>query len=312
MDAGQRYVFSVRGLVIRADADGRIGTGHLTRCLALAQAWRAQGGEACVVGRCDSPGLRARLLDNNIELVSLERVHPDEKDLALTLRTLESNRIRQGGRPSWLVLDGYHFDPEYHLAIRRSGHPLLVIDDTGHLAHYHASILLNQNLGADELPYHCDDDTVQLFGPRYALLRPEFQRWRDWSRTIPEVAKHLLVTMGGADPDNVTLKVIDAIRQLDQPALETRIVVGPANQHYEVLSEAAGSDAAIELLVNVDDMASHMAWADVAVSAGGSTCWEAAFMGVPCLFVIVAENQRRSVEGLAAASAAIDSAGTKT
>jgi UDP-2,4-diacetamido-2,4,6-trideoxy-beta-L-altropyranose hydrolase len=203
------------------------------------------------------------------------------------------------GNPTWLVLDGYHFDPAYQQAVRDAGFHLLVIDDKAHLPVYHADILLNQNLGAEKLKYHCDSDTTLLIGSQYVLLRQEFMAWRGWQREIPKVARKVLVTMGGGDPDNVTLKVIHALGQVKVDELEAVIVVGGNNPNYDILkSTLYNLQFKIRLERNVSNMPELMAWADVSISAGGSTCWELAFMGVPSLLLVCADNQCRIAEEL--------------
>ncbi|HBE44959.1 MAG TPA: hypothetical protein DDW17_05780 [Deltaproteobacteria bacterium] len=107
-----------------------------------------------------------------------------------------------------------------------------------HLPHYHADILLNQNIYAPELNYSCDEDTILLLGSRYVLLRKEFLKYKDFKRTIPKKAKNILVTLGGADPDNVTLKVIKALNLMGDPDIEVKVVVGPANPHIKSLHKA--------------------------------------------------------------------------
>jgi UDP-2,4-diacetamido-2,4,6-trideoxy-beta-L-altropyranose hydrolase len=74
------------------------------------------------------------------------------------------------------------------------------VDDYGHVDHYWADVILNQNSYADEATY-CRREayTRQLLGSTYALLRGEFARWRGWKRTISPVAGHILVTFGGTD-----------------------------------------------------------------------------------------------------------------
>ena len=182
-----------------------------------------------------------------------------------------------------------------------------MIDDNAHLPEYHADILLNQNIDAGQLSYVCDTETKLLMGPQYALLRPEFFAWHGQQREISQVARKVLVTMGGSDPDNATLKAIQAVQQMEIHELETRIVVGSANPHLEILNHAVhGSACNFQLLTAVSDMPEQMAWAEVAVSAGGGTCWELAFMGVPTIVLVLAENQRSSAEGLAQAGMAIN------
>jgi spore coat polysaccharide biosynthesis predicted glycosyltransferase SpsG len=115
------------------------------------------------------------------------------------------------------------------------------------------------------------------------------------------------VTLGAADPDNVTLKVITALEAITVPGLAVRVVVGPSNPHLEeIRREADRSAAKIEILCNVRDMPGLMSWADLAVTAGGSTCWELAFMGTPAVVMVVAENQRLIARGLEAAGMAVN------
>jgi UDP-2,4-diacetamido-2,4,6-trideoxy-beta-L-altropyranose hydrolase len=283
-------------LLLRADADAATGAGHVMRSLALAQAWQTRGGTAVFLSRCEAPGLRERIQVAGIGLIPLEERHPAASDLETTIAMLSRMPT------SFVALDGYHFDFEYQRALRKAGNQTLVIDDTAHCARYCADIIVNQNLGASQLSYHCDPDTVLLLEPRYALLRPEFLVRREWQREICKTANKLLVTLGGGDSDNVTLKVIEALRRLDGAGLETRIAAGPANPHLETLREAASAlSSRNEILASVSDMASLMAWADVAVTAGGSTSWELACMGLPSVTIVLAENQKRSVEELVAA-----------
>jgi UDP-2,4-diacetamido-2,4,6-trideoxy-beta-L-altropyranose hydrolase len=276
-------------LYIRADADGKIGTGHIMRCIALAQAWQDQGGEATFVSHCDNEALKERIQIEGFRFIALDNVCPDSSDLKNTLSILENKSCDQ---KKWLVLDGYHFTPDYQKAIRDAGIHLLVIDDMNHLPHYHADILLNQNIHAPDLKYKCNADTTFLLGTRYVLLRREFLKYQDFKRQIPDWAKNILVTLGGADPQNVTLKVIEALKLLNEPDIAVRIIIGPANSHQKTLRKAlAPVNFEAELLINPPNMPELMAWADMAVSAGGSTCWELAFMGVPSIVLILADNQ---------------------
>ena len=290
-----------RYLVIRADANARMGTGHLMRCLALAQGWKARGGQTTFITVCESDGLRHRLSDEGFQVITLERSYPDPADWEITSQVLAEYR------GAWLVLDGYHFDPAYQRQVKEAGHRLLVIDDTAHLSHYYADVLLNQNINAEWLYYSREPYTRLLLGTRYVLLRSEFLAWRGWHREIPQVARKVLVTMGGGDPDNVTLKVIHALQKVEVDELEAVVVVGGSNPHVEVLqSEAQGSRFKIRLERDVLDMPALMAWADLAVSAGGSTCWEIAFMGLPVLVLVWAANQRDVAEGLGEIGAALN------
>jgi spore coat polysaccharide biosynthesis predicted glycosyltransferase SpsG len=153
-----------------------------------------------------------------------------------------------------------------------------------HLDHYHADILLNQNIHASSLHYSCDRDTVKLLGSEYVLLRKEFLKYKDWKREIPEKAKKILVTMGGADPDNVTLKVINALNMLNDPDIEVKIVVGPSNPNISGLEkELHPSPFTFHLLSSVCDISELLKWADLSVGCAGGTLWECLFMGCPLI-----------------------------
>lgn len=279
-------------LLVRADGGATIGAGHIMRSLALAMEWCSHGGNALFLANCPDDKLARRITAAGMSFRTIERSHPDPSDLQFTLSTAnELGRLRSVDDETWLVLDGYHFGSTYQEAINAAGIKLLVMDDSADLAKYWADVVVNQNLHAKQMAYHCTPNTKLLQGPKYALLRPEFQPWRDWKREIPEVARRILVTMGGADPQNVTVAVIRAIGQLNYLGIEARVVVGPSNAHFHKVLKAAQDVPWVSILTDVADMAEQMAWADVAVSAAGSTCWELLFMGLPFVAVSVADNQ---------------------
>jgi UDP-2,4-diacetamido-2,4,6-trideoxy-beta-L-altropyranose hydrolase len=217
-------------------------------------------------------------------------------DLETTLSSLTE------AKASFVVLDGYDFDHNYQHALRTAGYRLMVVEDMLRLPCYEADMLLNQSLGAARLGYSCNADAALLLGPEYALLRREFIVWRSRLRTVPETARKILVTLGGSDANNLTLKVIHALRQLEIAQLQIRVVAGPANPHIDELRDAVCAfSGSVELLTSISEMAPLMSWADLAVTGGGGTCWELACMGLPAVTIVIAENQRAIAEDLGAA-----------
>ena len=280
-------------LIIRADASTRMGTGHVMRCIALGQAWQDAGGNVSFVSCCDSDGIKKRIREEGFTLVELPDAYPrSEEDLSTTLEL-----ATQSGA-TWVVVDGYHFDLAYQQAVRQAGLKLLYVDDYNHLQEYDADILLNQNIGAEEFEYCCNPECRSLLGLRYVMLRREFRSLGS-KEECEGAVKHVLVTMGGSDPDNATLQVIKAFLRLDVESLLIRVVVGTSNLHLESLRNAIkGQSMQIELLTAVNDMSTLMQWADFAISAAGSTCWELASVGIPFATVILAENQQGIANGL--------------
>jgi len=264
-------------LLVRVDSGINIGSGHVMRCLALAQAWQDGGGDAVFVLATESPNAEARLTTEGFEVLHINAKLGSAEDARLT------TKLAHKYGASWVVVDGYHFDGDYQKIIKEAGLNLLFIDDYGHADYYPADIVLNQNIHADEDLYRNRASyTKLLLGTRYVLLRREFLRWQGYRREIPEIARKMLVTMGGSDPQNVTLKVLQALKNIDIDGFEAVCVIGGNNPHYDALKDfVETANLPVRIERDVKDMSQLMAWADVAITAGGTTCWELAFMGVP-------------------------------
>jgi len=256
------------------------------RCLALAQAWKDAGGDVTFITACQGEGLLQRLRDEGFNIKILLNSYPDKTDWITT------KDILAGHPGAWVVLDGYNFDDAYQKMVKEAGHQLLVIDDTAQLKHYYADIVLNQNLHAEQLRYVCEPYARILLGTRYVLLRREFLAWKEWHRETPEVARHLLVTLGGGDSENNTLKVVQALQEVGIPWLEANVVIGASNPHAGVLEQAVKqSHIPIRLVYDTRDMPELMAQADIAVIAGGVTLWELLFMG--CIIISYDRNSKQ-------------------
>ncbi|MBI5724208.1 MAG: UDP-2,4-diacetamido-2,4,6-trideoxy-beta-L-altropyranose hydrolase [Planctomycetes bacterium] len=286
----------------RCDASGEIGAGHFMRCLALAQACAAGGMKISFLTACRSEGLLEKARLAGAEILQLSAAHPDSADLRETLQFIKDS----GGDRPWVVLDGYNFDADYADAIMRAGCRLLRLDDLADQPFYPCDLLANQNIYAADLKYKIPPTAKLLLGTRYALLRREFAEYAGRRKTVAPAVTKILVTLGGSDPNNVTATVIDALAGLDLPGMEVKAVVGPANPHVETIRKSAAvKKCRIKVLTDVSDMLGLMAWADIAVSAAGSTCWELAFMGTPAVLIVTADNQIRNAAGASKAGFAI-------
>ena len=281
-------------LFIRADADSQIGIGHVIRCLALSQAWQDRGGRSTFIAARLSPALQAMLEGEGIRIYLIDARPGSRKDAH------ETKALVKKFNPSWIVLDGYHFEANYQKTLKDSNCRLLCIDDNGHADFYSADIILNQNLHADERLYAKKvAHALLLLGPRFCLLRRQFRDRTSSVRKTASIASRLLVTMGGGDQNNVTLRVVKAIKRIGTAEFTAKIVFGQTNPHLYSLTRVIGDiDGAFTLLKNVADMAGLMAWADMAISGGGSTCWEMACMGLPAVVLTTFVNQQQNTERL--------------
>jgi UDP-2,4-diacetamido-2,4,6-trideoxy-beta-L-altropyranose hydrolase len=265
------------------------------RCLALAQCAQDSGGQAIIAMAGKANGVEVRLVSEGFDIERISPVPGSDEDAHETVS------LARQLAAEWVVLDGYHFSGQYQRLIKEAGFLLLVIDDGGHAEHYWADAVLNQNPYAAESLYPSREPSTQLLlGTRYILLRREFMKWRGWQRSIPQYARKVLVTLGGSDPDNVTQKVIHALRYFKPDELEAVILLGPGNPHLSILEAATGRcPIPIRIRVNEKNIPELLSWADVAVAAGGTSSWERALLGLPSLVIVLAENQKEVAEALA-------------
>lgn len=286
-------------LLIRADASVAVGTGHVMRCLALAQAWQDAGGRVTFVMAESTPAIEERLCGEGVDLVRIGGVRGSGFDGEQLVALARSRG------PSWVIMDGYEFGTVYQRALKNERFRVVLIDDNGGPEAYTADIVLNQNLHAQECLYkNRETHTRLLLGTKYALLRREFVAAKE-AREIPSFGRKLLVSMGGSDPDNVTSRVMEAIEQVAIEDMEVIAVAGGSNPHLaSIAGSVAESRHRCRILNNVTNMQELISWADLAISAAGTACWEYCALGLPAILVAVAENQIANAHALHAAGAA--------
>ena len=281
-------------LILRADGGPGIGGGHVMRCLALAQAWSESGGRAVFCTATLAPSFRQRLVDEGFGCITVDAEAGSNTDAEATSAAAKSLGARI------VVVDGYQFPLEFHQRLRDAGLRTAALDDNGEIGAYVDDLVINQNRHASPALYaQRADHTRLLLGTEYALLRREFRSPQDPPRAFPASARHLLVTLGAADPLNVTAAVIACIGPALPPHTEIVVVVGGSNPH----ADAIAAHAALLLNCHVlpdpgDGMPRLMATADLAVCAGGSTMWEMACTGVPFIPIVIAENQRQAAAAM--------------
>jgi UDP-2,4-diacetamido-2,4,6-trideoxy-beta-L-altropyranose hydrolase len=280
-------------MLVRADAGEKIGVGHVMRCRALAQAWQDDGGEAVFLSQQLPAGLAEQLRGDEISIRHQPHAAGSDDDAALT--TQEARALHA----CWIVADSYAFGPGYLRQLRATQARVLVFDDESVGDFSAADLVLRPWLmDAAPAPDHLD-------GPAYALLRREFRQFLDAARDIPVRARKILLTFGGADAENWTGRLLDFLSASLSPDCEVIAVVGAANPHAEMIAEKLRTlrvSARMERATS--EMARLLAWADLAISASGSTCWEMCALGLPSLVLPLNSNQLPIAVGLAAHGAA--------
>jgi UDP-2,4-diacetamido-2,4,6-trideoxy-beta-L-altropyranose hydrolase len=309
-------------IVFRADASLQIGTGHVMRCLTLAEALRDQDAQCSFICR-EHPGNLIDLIRQRGFLVHALRCDQDwivQESTPSHIGWLgadwqtdaKESKIGAGEKAiDWLIVDHYALDSRWELAMRSHCRYILAIDDLADRTH-DCDLLLDQNLGRKVQDYGglLERNTTTLIGPEYALLRPEFVALRSQSlvrrQNKPQLHR-LLVTMGGVDNENATGQVLAALQVCNLPAdLRVTVVMGSHAPWLEqVKVQAAQMPWKTEVLVGVNHMAQLMYASDLAIGAAGSTSWERCCLGLATIQIALARNQVAIAHALSDAGAAL-------
>jgi UDP-2,4-diacetamido-2,4,6-trideoxy-beta-L-altropyranose hydrolase len=316
-------------IVFRTDASSDIGTGHVMRCLTLANAFKKNGAECHFICRENPNNLIAYIMGHGYQVHVLpfdeadsikEKVNAESDKnvlahshwLCATWQTdaAQTSIILEKIKPKWLIVDHYALDTNWERAVKVNSEYLMVIDDLADRLH-DCDFLLDQNLGrtSDDYTELVRSDCKNLIGPKYALLRPEFSLLREYSlkrRKNPRL-KQILITMGGIDTQNVTGRILDALRICPLPN-DCRITVimglyAPWLENVQQIASAMPWQT--DILMNVSNMAQLMADSDLAIGAAGSTSWERCCLGLPSIMVVLAKNQIEIADALKCSGAAL-------
>lgn len=303
-------------VTFRTDAGTTIGTGHLMRCLALAEGLRAAGAECLFLCRDGIGALAQMIAEGGHRLQMLpeanerQRVSDGEslahdhwlpggwqQDLDACLDELASKPAAD-----WLVVDHYALDHRWETGMRAVARSVMAIDDLADRGH-DCDLLVDQNLmpamvGRYDglLPPRCRP----LLGPRYALLRSEFSRPDETPRAPRGATPRLLVMFGGADAADLTLRAVQALAHIGWQS-PVDVVAGPLYPALDSLRSAIKVLPAAELHAPARDVAALMRAADLAVGSPGVASWERCACALPSLTIAQASNQEKVGEALAEA-----------
>ncbi|WP_201551162.1 UDP-2,4-diacetamido-2,4,6-trideoxy-beta-L-altropyranose hydrolase [Psychrobacter sp. DD43] len=297
-------------VIFRCDASIQIGTGHVMRCLTLADALAARGAVCYFICREHEGHLLEVIRKGGHQVYSLpfkadveksgkngiKLLHADWLGATQQEDTQQCIDIIKLIEPDWLIVDHYAIDIVWEKMLRPYCKKLMVIDDLADRAH-DCDILLDQTFGRHTEDYldWIPDNCQVLCGSKYALLRPEFAKWRDYSleRRKDGMLKHLLINLGGVDKDNITSKILKGLQNSSLPeCCKITVVMGSTAPWIEsVKAQAKALPWKTQVKSGVNNMAELMANSDLAIGAAGSTSWERCCLGLPTVMLVLAENQ---------------------
>jgi UDP-2,4-diacetamido-2,4,6-trideoxy-beta-L-altropyranose hydrolase len=299
-------------VLIRVDSSEQIGSGHIVRCLTLAEKLREYGADVFFLS-CELPG-------NALELV--RRTGFPALTLASSMMTTENagptwffgkswqadaaecvaltQHMERG--VDWLIVDHYGIDSRWEMLLRPHVGHIAVIDDLADRKH-ECDVLLDQNFHLDPLqrykgllPQAC----VTLLGPRFALIRPEFVEIRARERSRDGRIQRVLVALGGTDSGHETYRTVAAIMNLERP-VHIDVVVGQSYSRFDELEQLCCQAGHVSLYRQPAHLATLMNGADIAIGAGGITTWERCCLRLPSIVMAIAANQEPSMRAMEAA-----------
>jgi UDP-2,4-diacetamido-2,4,6-trideoxy-beta-L-altropyranose hydrolase len=293
-------------VVFRVDSSIQMGIGHVMRCLTLAQVLKENGENIEFICRKHKGSLIDKIRSNGFIVHELGLLEETEVDTSLAhshwlgaTQQQDANDcidILKAKTLDWLIVDHYALDEQWQKRLKPYCEKLMVIDDLADRKHQ-CDILLDQTFGRQQGDYSelTPKGCKLLLGSKYALLRPEFAKWRTYSleRRSKLEFKKLLINMGGVDVDNVTEKILDRLElcRLSNDMNITVVMGGSAPYLESVKSKSIMLPYKTEVKVDVGNMAELMANADISIGASGATTWERCCLGLPTIQLITAYNQ---------------------
>ena len=270
-------------ILVRADGNARIGAGHLMRCMTIMEEVKKMVGDREILFVCADEDSARTAKDRGFRAVTLES---DYRDPEGELPCWEKLTEAYPGQHTILV-DSYFVTASYLAALKKFCRKLYLMDDLQEKS-YPVDGVINYNVFADPALYarmYEGQDTELLLGSRYVPIRPEFLHHRvEPSREV----KQVLITTGGGDADNIGGRILEAIYR---ERITFHLVAGRFNPHLEELNAFARLHPNVQIHSNVSDMAGLMAQCDLAVTAGGTTIYELAALGIPFFCFSYAQNQ---------------------
>jgi len=287
-------------LVIRADASQRLGSGHVMRCLALAEQWTACGGEVHFACRSLKGHLMAELQARGYPTHTLPlRDAPDpwsaqelEADARSTRDLMKRLIGERPNHPVWLLVDHYHIDASWHAAVEQPGLRIAVLDDLADRP-LKCDVLIDQNAlthlhhrYASLTPQHCR----RLLGAAYTLLREDV-RHAALARSVSTNHRDVLIFLGGADNDRHTEQIVSHLTHQSNEPLPAQVLCGSMNPRWRQLQTLC-RDARIGFSRAQRGMSQVMGQARAAIVACGMLAVELQALEVPSLLIPLSDIQK--------------------
>tara|TARA_B100001057_G_scaffold231301_1_gene231553 strand:+ start:5967 stop:7709 length:1743 start_codon:yes stop_codon:yes gene_type:complete len=282
----------MRKVVIRADSSIDIGSGHIVRCINLANELNNIGWEVHFLTNSLKGNLNYLIKKNGFNLHQLPFLKSDLNDYELK-DAKNSKKLIDSIKPSLIIIDHYSLGELWENFIKSDSYKIAVIDDFTNRKHI-CDFFINQNFftNTNELEEKLQKRNIKpLIGPKFSLLDGNFSKTKKLCKNKTESVKNIFIFFGGIDPDDVTSKVLKSLDDEIFNIYHFEVVIGSNNPNKDKLFKILKEKRNFTLHIQLENLANVMARSDIAICAGGSNTWERACLGLPSLVITLAENQ---------------------
>ncbi len=309
-------------IAFRVDASLNIGSGHVMRCLSLAEHIKKQGHSCIFFTRPQAGSLEELIKSKGFKTIEMNRSEfvteaKETTEYQNWLQATENddandfiNKTKNHNLSfEWLIIDHYGINQHWEKKVKQecSAMQVLAIDDL--IRTHDVDILLDTTLGRKASSYkNSNIATACLTGSEFALLKPDFNRRREHKKPTmkTEHGIRILISFGGVDNLDATGIVLNTL--IDSPNEQVNIdaidvILHPRSPNFSVVKALTMPYEHITLYEFVEDMATLMSISDIAIGAPGTTSWERACLGLPSILIPIAENQKDNAKALHKADA---------
>ena len=292
-----------KNFFIRVDGSSDIGTGHIIRCLAIAEILKNTFDKITFLTK-SSAGTLINIIKNkgfDVIILKSDNVSSVENtsNFDIEIKIIKTHLKSSKNDLNFLLIDHYELDINYESNLRDTFKRIFVIDDLANRKH-DCDLLIDQNYYENFSSRYTNlipKNTIKLLGPKYAILRLEFINSKKLTQKNFE-PKKILISYGGSDPTNECKKILLAISSLKTREFHVTAVAGIHNKNFESLKKEFSSYENIEIFQHIDNFSKLLSNTDLCFGAGGTTTWERMYFGIPSFVTIISQDQKESVEFL--------------
>lgn len=284
-----------RNFLFRLDAGNIFGMGHLSRCITLANTF-GQDDHIAFWIKTDAPQkveffLKGRLLTKNMNIEFLNPEISKENDLEVLIKYCTANK-------AFLILDHYSFDDIYQKGIVNAKIKFLLFDSHGKSNFYSDAIIHASPSATNEvyIPLQKNPNALLLLGTSYAIMDPGFSEVRKGLQ-IRKSLNNMMLCMGGGGDKGASLKILQFLETSPLNNLNIEVIAGINHPDFKAIQALCAKVTQFIHIPGTQEMPKHMVRADLGIIAPGTLSYEAACMGMPMLFTVIADNQNMNAHG---------------